>query len=311
MANPFYIHQYPVFEKGIFEKHPALFERFTQRAPDHLKRKFLKAREALPKYEETITWPLLVGPGFCGATHPGADNIFVDAMLGSNDFIYNSDCLYVNPSRKTFAISDPPGITTCSRKLFAKLDYWLKTGSVDDLETILNALNRETSRDDGATLSLICFPTNKSGGRLGQALAFVTGDTFLFHGNLFQRRMARIEGSPDFMGTPYTHLEPKHIEFAQGDFFVIASDGILSMMTNNKETRLEEALLDLINDGPENFAFSAIRSSNRCVEERIYDRPITRFGGSDNVSALLVYPDKLVDINCQESFILGGYIEER
>lgn len=311
MTNPFYINYYPVFEKGAFEKHPALFERFIQRTPDHLKKQYQKARETLPQYEGTITWPLLIGPGFCGATHPGAENIFISVMVSSDSFTYNSDCLYVNPSQKIFAISDAPGITTSSRKLFAKLDDYLQTGSTDELEIIINALNKETSRDDGATLSLICFPKNKSDNRLGQALAFIAGDTYLFQGNIFQRRMTRIEGNPEFMGTPHIHLEPKRIELTEGDFFVIASDGILSIRANNKETSLEEILLGHINSEMENFAFSVVETCNQSVEERIYDRVITRFGGSDNVSALLVCPEKLIESNCKESFILGGYIVDR
>lgn len=311
MTNSFHIQHYPVFEKGIFEKHPPLFNRFIQRTPDHLKKGYQKARETLHKYEETITWPLLVGPGFCGATHPGAENIFVNTMVSSTDSIYNSDCLYVNPSQKVFAISDAPGRTTSSRKLFVELDRYLKAGSVDNLEAIINELNGKTKMDDGATLSLICFPRNRLDDGLTEALAFVAGDTYLFYGNIFERRMTRIEGNPEFLGTPYIHLESKHIVLAEGDFFVIVTDGILSLRVNNENTGLEEILLDHINSDLDNFALNVIKSCNRSSEERIYDRVITRFGGSDNVSALLVYPGKLIDTDYQESFILGGYILER
>ena len=142
-------------------------------------------------------------------------------------------------------------------------------------------------------------------------MAFIAGDTLLFHGNIHQRRLIPIEGSPDFIGMPYIYLEPRRIELTQGDFFIIASDGILSIRRDNVETRLEKALMAHINTNIENFALSAIMASNRYLEERIYDRVIPRFGGSDNVSALLVYPEKLTDISCQESVILGGYIAER
>ena len=158
MTSPIHINYYPVFEKGTFEKYPALFDRFIQNTPGHIKKKYQKAWKTLPQYEETITWPSVIGPGFCGATHPGADNVFVETMVGSSNFIYNSDCVYINPSQKVFAISDPPGITTCSRKLFTKLNDYLQTGSTENIETIVNKLNRETSLGDDATLTLICFP---------------------------------------------------------------------------------------------------------------------------------------------------------
>ena len=310
MTGPVHINYYPVFERGTFEKYPALFNRFIKNSPDHIKRKRRKAWKTLPKYEETVTWPLITGPGFCGATHPGADNVFVETMVGANRFIYDSDCLYVNPSQKVFAISDPPGITTCSRKLFTKLDYYLQNGSPKEMQTIVNNLNHETNLDEDATLSLICFPEKKSGSQAGYALAFVAGDTFLFHGNISQRRLTPIEVSPHFIGTPHIYLEPRYIELVQGDFFIIASDGILSIRGNKVETRLDEVLLEHINTDKENFALNTIMTSNRYSEERIYDRIVPRFGGSDNISILLVYPDELIDTSCQESFILGGYITE-
>ncbi|PIU55323.1 MAG: hypothetical protein COS88_04895, partial [Chloroflexi bacterium CG07_land_8_20_14_0_80_51_10] len=259
------------------------------------------------KYEGTITWPLIVGPGFCGATHPGAENIFNIIMVSSNGLIYNSDCLYVNPSQKVFAISDAPGMSTRSRKLFAKLDHYLQTSSIDDLETIINDLNKETRMGDRATLSLVCFSKNS----FGEALAFVAGDTYLFHGNIFHRRMGRIEDNAEFIGTPHIHFKPKRIDLAEGDFFVIVSDGITSIRGNNHELKLEEILWDHINGDLENFAFTAIKSCNSILGERIFNRVITRFGGSDNVSALLVYPEKLIDSNYKGSIILGGDVGER
>jgi len=312
MTGPLFVHYYPVFEEGIFEKHPALFSRFMQHSPDHLEESYQKARVALTKYEGSITWPLIAGPGFCGATHPGADNIFVTAMASSNARIYNSDCLYINPSQKIFAISDAPGITTSSRKLFVRLDRYLQTGSIDGIENMINDLNRETELDDCATLSLMYFPRDKSNKRSGKALAFIAGDTYLFHGNIFQRRLKCIEGKPEFMGRPHIHFEPERIDLAEGDFFIIASDGIQSIRCNKEETRLEEALLEHIVDGAlGEFAFSVIKSCNTVFEERINDRVITRFGGSDNVSALLVYPEDLIDIDSEERLILGGYIADK
>lgn len=311
MTGYFSLHYYPVFEKGIFGKYPTLFARFTGHIPEHLKEKYRQTRETLLQYEDTITWSLLVGPGFCGATNPGAENIFVSTMVSSNSLVYDSDCLYVNPAQKVFAISDAPGVTTSSRKLFVKLDHYLRTGSPDNLETIINDLNKKIGVDNSVTLSLICFPRNKSDRRLSQALAFIAGDSCLFQGNIFQKRMTQIEGKPDFIGTPYLHLEPVRLELAEGDFFIIVSDGILSLRMNNQETSLKEILWKHLNGDLENFAFNVITSCNRSFEERIFNQVITRFGGDDNVSALLVYPERLIETDCQKSFVLGGYIGEQ
>ena len=158
MTDHLDIRYYPLFEKGIFEKHPALFDWFICHTPDNLKQKYRKAQETLRKYEESITWPLIVAPGLYGATHPGAENVFHSIMVDPNGAIYNSDCLYINPSQRVYAVSDPPGMSTYSRKLFTKLDQHLHTESADNLETILNNLNREADTGDRATLSLLFLP---------------------------------------------------------------------------------------------------------------------------------------------------------
>jgi len=300
MAENFRIQHYPVFENGVFQKHPTLFDRFG-----YSKKRLEQIRQVLPKYEETITWPLLTGPGFCGATHPGADNIFVEIMVGFNDSIYNSDCLYVNPSHRVFAISDAPGITDCSRRLFQQLDEYLKTNHADDLETIVNKTNKEMREREGATLSLVCLPKDN----VDSATVLVAGDTLVFHGNLFHRQLTQVEGNPNFIGTAYTYFQSSHVELAPGDFFVIASDGISSIKGKHKEARLEDTILEHLDSDTEKFVLSAIRRSNQCYEETLYDRGITRFGGSDNVSMLLVYPEKLEDTGYEGSFILGGHTE--
>jgi len=306
MTELFKLEHYPVFEKGIFQKHPALFNRFTHYASDTMKAKFRKAWESLPAYEGSITWPLASGPGFCGGTHPGADSIFLDTMLGSNNFIYNSDCLYISPSQKVFAISDPPGITDTSRKIFTKLDRRLKKRGINALETILNGLNKETSVDDGATLCLVAFPENGHAGR--RAVAFIAGDSLLFHGNLSTGGLTQVEGSPSFFATPYTSLSPLYIDLAEDDFFIIASDGIFSIRGEEREKPLEDALRERVNGEIAGFAYRAIRDSNRYLEESINNQTLSRFGGSDNISALLVYPGGLTTASSRESFILGGYI---
>ena len=311
MSNDFHVGNYPVFKKGIFDERPGLFDRFIYHIPEHLKKKYQEGRGTLLKYEETITWPLITGPGFSGATHPGTENIFIATMLNPNSIIYNSDCLYVNPSQKVFAISDAPGVTTSSRKLFVELDNQLQAGSLNDIKTILNDLNKKIGIENSATLSLICFPKSKSRYRVSQALAFIAGDSYLFHGNILQKRMTCIEGATEFFGTPYIRLEPKCIELVAGDFFIIVSDGILSVRLNNKAAKLEEILWEYVNGYLENFALNIINGCNEIFEEKVFDKVITRFGGGDNVSALLVHPEELIDINDNNGFIYGGYIEKQ
>jgi len=306
VTNHFSIQYHPIFEKEIFEKHPALFHRFTHHTPQHLKEQYQKSLETLRRNEGVITWPIITGPGFSGATHPGAENVFVTTIVSPNDAIYNSDCLYVNPVEKVFAISDAPGRSTSARKLFTELDDYLQSGATDSLTAMVNDLNEKTEMEDGATLSLVCIPHSRPGSGSNEALVFIAGDTYLFHGNIFSKRMTRIEGNPEFMGPPHIQLEPIHIHLDRGDFFVIASDGILSIRVNNSEARLEDILMDHVESDWRNFALNVIRSCNRLSAESIYDRVLVRFGGSDNVSVLLVYPEELTDIDCKESFILGG-----
>lgn len=307
MSDTLNISYYPIFEQGVFKKHPSLFDRFTQNTSAHMKKKFHRVRETMHQYEEVITWPLVSGPGFCGGTHPGADNVFVNIMVSIRESVDNGDCLYVNPSRKAFAVSDAPGVTTTSRRLMERLDHCLQEGSINDITTIINSLNQEMGVQDGATLSLICFPRTKSNSGLEHALVFIAGDTYIFHGNTLQRRLALVEGIPDFFGNPHIYIEPIRIALAPGDFFIIASDGILSIRGNNREIKLEDALLEHINDDIESFALNTIVASNRCLETSAYERAIARFGGSDNISVLLVYPEKLIDTTHEDSCILGGY----
>lgn len=305
MSGPFQLHQYPVFEEGVFQSNPALFDRFAHFVSPGIRERFRVAWETLPRHEGTVTWPMVIGPGLSAGTHPGADNVFIEVMLGSNSFVYDSDCVYVNPSQRVFAISDPPGISDASRRLFTRLDRRLQEGTAADLEGILNGLHCETSNEDGATLTLLALPEN------GPAVAFVAGDTYLYHGNLSHRELTVIQGIPEFFGTPHTYLAPIPIQPTAGDFFIIASDGILSIRGNDREKTLAEVLRERVDGDLEGFTLRAIQDSNRCLEESIYDRSVTRFGGSDNVSALLVYPEGLPQAGPRESFILGGYVTRR
>jgi hypothetical protein len=307
MTNGVRIQNYPLFEKGVFEKYPSLFNTYLHNMPGHLKEKYQKARKTLSKYEEILTWSLVSGPGFCGVTHPGAGKTFNGIMVGSNSPIYNSDCVYANPSKHIFAISDSPGVTTFSRDLFMKLDLCLQSRPVDDLETIINDLSSKTTANDHATFTAIGFYAPRSEKGFDSALAFVAGDTFLFHGNVFQGTMTRVEGNPNFLGTSNIYFEPIHINIEKGDFFVIASDGITAVRSDHQDTRLENALLGHLNSDPEKFVSHVIQTCNRIMEEKMPFGLRTSLGGSDDISVFLVYPEKLSDTICQNSVILGGY----
>ncbi|MDY6907189.1 MAG: PP2C family serine/threonine-protein phosphatase [Chloroflexota bacterium] len=311
MAGHLSIHHHPVFERGVFERHPDLFSRFLHNTPDHLKAGYQKARAALSRYQEQVTWPLVVGPGICAGTHPGADNCFIAAMVATSTFIYNSDCLYLDPGLGVFAVSDAPGASTSSRLLLSKLEQRLHAHPPADIADIVNALNRETSQADSTTLSLLYLPREGTEGRAGSALALAAGDSYIFHGNLSHGRLRSIEGDPAFMGNPHISIEAQRIELERGDFFIIASDGIQSLRRNRDGVSLEQALREhIVPGGLSGFARSVIEGCNAVFEETIYDRAITRFGGSDNCSVLLVYPQELAEPDGAEGIILGGYVSD-
>lgn len=301
MANSFETHYYPVFEPGFFEKHPELLGPFIQDAPDYLRKQYQERREIIRRYEGRVTWPVVVGRGFCGATHPGAGNVFATVLSGGDNRIYNSDCLYVNPAHNVFAIADAPGASIFSRDIFEKLDLCLKTRPVDDLETIIDELNAGAGGGECAALSLVHFPRN---GDL--ALAFVAGDTYLFQGNVVHKRISRIEGPARFFGSSHDALEPAHVGMAEGDFFIIASDGISSIRTNDEET-LEELLLSHAINDIEGFAANVTKRCNRVSRQKIGQREVSTFVSGDNISVLLVYP--AAGVPGSDSVILGGYAE--
>jgi hypothetical protein len=300
------ISKHPVFKKGTFHNHPDLFGRFHQHPPDPLQLKYNRLWQEMPQYEGIITWQMVTGPGFQGATHPGADTVFVGIMAGYNRYVYNSDCLYVNPGQKVFAISDPPGITTSSRRLFERLDHALKT-STDGLKKTVNRLSEQTRPEEGATMSLVYLPEEKS----HTAQLVIAGDTFLFHGNAAQRTIRVVTGRDEFFGTPYASLEVQDVALEPGDFFLIASDGILSLTGTDPERNLAKALCSHLDGNLGDFVHRVMLAANNCYRKKIYGRTFSRFGGNDNVSLLLVYPEQLAECDASDSIILGGYIEER
>ncbi|MFC1896087.1 SpoIIE family protein phosphatase [Thermodesulfobacteriota bacterium] len=312
MDAPIEIKHFPVFEKGTFQRYPALFDRFFHDASTYMTEEFEKARSILLKCEEDVTWPLITGPGFSGATHPGADNIVIETMFAAYPYIYNSDCLYINVRKGIFAVSDPPGKTTSSRTLFRRLDRHLLDNPHDGLEAIINKLSEETGYDDAATLCLVSLPRPKRHRSPSEAIVYIAGDTVLFHGNPSKGEMVRIDGSPHFIGTKHARFEPQRISLDTGDFIIIASDGINALLAKNQEQSLEHTLLNHFKDGTERFVVDVVQSSNGYYEQHVHgNNVVPRFGGGDNVSVLAIYPDDLIETDEPQSFVLGGYLSDK
>ena len=305
MAKHISIQEYPVFEKGVFKKHPALFEPYSRNIPEHQKKKYQKMRKALPKYEETYQWQLISGPGFCGTTHPGTGKIFHGVMTGATHPVYNSDCLYVNPSQNVFAISDPPGITTFSRGLITQLDERLQSEPVGNLEAIINEVNRNAGNGlrDRSTLALIHFPPDNP----GKALTLLSGDSLLFHGNTLHKRITRLPAVTNRWGTPNAYFELQQVNITEGDFFVLASDGITAVRPNGKAVKLDTIILNLAISDPDNFALNVAITCNQIIEEENAGQVRTTFGGGDDISVTLIDPAEFRPDRSEKSYILGGY----
>jgi len=307
MSKHISIHEYPIFEKGIFKKHPALFDAYFRNTPDHQKKKYQKARRTLPKYEEQYKWQVINGPGFCGTTHPGRGKIFHGAMTGATHPVYNSDCLYVNPSQNVFAVSDPPGITTFSRDVITRLDELLKSDSVEKLEDMVNEVNRNagTGLRDRATLVLIHLPRKTA----DKALILSCGDSHLFLGNTIKQKISRLEAEENRWGTLNAHFKLKQIDIVEGDFFVLASDGINIIRSSSKTNNLDDTILNMMTSDPDNFVYNIALNCNEIIEQETAGQTRTVFGCGDDLSAILIEPAKLQPTDSNESHILGGYVE--
>ncbi len=305
MAEHVSIHEYPVFKKGVFKEHPSLFDPYFLHTPDHQIKKYQKARKTLPRYEEKYTWPVIEGPGFCGTTHPGTGKIFNGVMTGATHPVYNSDCLYINPSQNLFAISDPPGVTTFSRGLLEELDRLLQTESAENLEALINEVNRNagTGVRDRATLTLIYFPPSNP----NEALALLSGDSHLFHANTVEQKISRLEALPNRWGTPNAYFEMQKVNISEGDFFVLASDGISAIRPTSSNLNLDTIILNMATINPNDFAFNVAQDCNNIVEEEIAGKVRTVFSCGDDVSAILIDPAKLLPDKSGKSHILGGY----
>ena len=301
------LQNHPVFRKDIFKEYPALVNSYFKNVPDHQKKKYQKARNTLPKYEDKYQWQTLNGPGFCGTVHPGAGKVFHGAMIGATHPIYNSDCLYVNPSQNVFAISDPPGITTFSRGMITELDKLLQAGPVEKLEDMINEVNQNAGSGlrDRATLTLIHFPTINS----DVGLALLSGDSYFFHCNSLKKTISRLEAVPNRWGTPNAHFKLVSVKISKGDFFVLASDGITAIRPTDQDSKLDEIILDLAISDPDNFALNVAQICNEITEEENAGQTRTVFGCGDDLSAIIIEPAKLQPPDSSESYILGGYIE--
>ncbi len=307
MSEHIRIHEYPIFEKGIFKENPALFDPYFRNIPEHQKKKYEIARGNISKYEERYKWQLIEGPGFCGAVNPGTGKVFHGVMTGSTHPVYNSDCLYVNTTKNIFAISDPPGITEFSRHLITRLDELLKSGSVDNLESMINEvnLNAGTGLRDRATLALVHFLSNTP----EKAMVLHCGDSYLFIGNTITQKISRIEAEAHRWGTLNAQFKLKEIDITEGDFIIIASDGISAIRSTSQAHNLDSMLLNLVNTDADNFAFDVISNCNEIVEQESAGRTRTTFGCGDDLSAILIDPSKLKSSEHNDSYIFGGYVE--
>ena len=304
------ITHYPIFEKGLFAKHPELFDRFFEQASGYMREKFETSKQFLIDAEEVETWPIVTGPGFSGATHPGANNILIETLYSEKKYIYNSDSLYINSHQRVFAISDPPGKTTSSRRLFKKLDRFLETDTPDNLEAFINQVSKDTRYDDAAALSLVYFPLTSQVTE-SQAVVFVSGDILLYHGNLLKNEIAPISGNSQFIGTSHATFESQNIKLDKGDFFILASDGVSSLLLNNGQATLDITLMDLFQSNPEQFISTIVHRCNAYYTVQSDGmKPIPRLGGDDNVTILSLFPDQIPEFDDSQSYLLGGFLPD-
>ena len=307
MENRIHIQHHHLFDADVFEKHPMLFEVYAQNNINGMGMKIQEKRQSLFRYIEKVAWPAITGPGFCGATNPGAGKSFNGIMTGLSNPVYNSDSLYVNSGAKIFAVSDSPGVTTLSRDLFRKLDRRLGNTSIEDLETIIYDLGYGIAANQQATLALISFQEPTVQGNYGMASVIIAGDTIVYHGNLLEERFDKLDGVDHFWGTSHRHLNPKRICIKEGDFFVIVSDGIDALNRRFGGNSIQDVLWRYVKKDPQNFAYNVMTACNEILREDFNGRGKTVLGGYDDITSLLIFPHFLSD-SVHHSHILGGNI---
>ncbi len=297
-----HIRHHSLFEPGVFQKYPALLDVYTKNGMG------MNCREnmaGLSGHEESLKWPVIKGPGFCGATNPGAGKSFNGIMTGICRPVYNSDCLYINPGLRIFAVSDSPGITALSRNLFKEMDRRLSDGSIDDLERIIDELGRGMGPNEQATLALICFREKGLNGKDLDAGVFLAGDSSVYKGNVYEEQLSRVNGPDHFWGTSHPDFAPERVSVKEGDFFIIVSDGITALHQHGCGRGIEDLLHAYVKKDPENFAFNVTTACNSVRRNSWNGRDKTSLGGFDDITCLLVFPHQLAEIE-HRSYIFGG-----
>ncbi|MBI4303026.1 MAG: SpoIIE family protein phosphatase [Chloroflexi bacterium] len=298
------LQHYPIFGTEVFQDPTALLSTFNPNALSGTRINCRDGESFVSVSKERLSWSLVQGLGFCGATHPGARKV-LDAITTRARVISNSDCLYVNMSDRVFAVSDAPDLSVYSRKLLTDIDENLGNGQ--ELEEIVNSASQRIGTDDHATLSLICFPP-KEAGTLARASVFVAGDSYVLYGNRFDGKLARIEGNPLFIGRSCGQCEPHHLDLMGGDFFVIASDGILEARTAGY-ANIEDALKDSLDlDDLPGSTLRIVQRCNAVTKDEFQGKEKSRPNGWDNVSVLIVYPERLTSCTHSKARLLGGWI---
>ncbi len=306
MREGIVIEAYPVFGKGTFRAYPELFEPYLRNQPAHIREKYRKARRTLPKFEGSIKWQTIRGTGFCASIHPGSAKVFHALMTGAAHPIYVSDCLYINLRHRIFALSDPPGMTTLSRSLLEALDRYLKADPRADLEAIINRVNREAGEGlrDRATLSLLHLPPDDP----NTARLVLAGDSYLWHGSGETGELRLAQAVPNRWGTPNMELYINSVPLKEGDFFLLATDGVIALRYRFPDEGLEEALARRVRtDGPA-FAERLARECNDVLIELTPEGRQARFAGGDDLAVVLVHPRSLPGPEIGETYILGGYV---
>ncbi|MFO7964432.1 MAG: hypothetical protein R6U50_10960 [Desulfobacterales bacterium] len=297
-----------LFQKDFFRRNFRLFDVYFRNTPEALHGEIEKKIKTLAGYEETMTWPVIRGPGFCGATHPGAGKSFNAIMTDGNPSFYNSDCLYIHPGMGIFAVSDPPGVTTISRRLFEKLDSRLARTAGDHTDAVIDELAAEIPANLNPTLALIRFQKRKFAAKANRANVYIAGDTAVYRGNFHTKHIEQLNGSPHFWGTACRQSRSCELEIGSGDFFVIVSDGIGSLRQIDTCSSVEEMFLNLILYQPDRFAEIITGDCNRVYTLKTNGSSRTLLGGTDDITVLLLIPSQLDYTPLKKGCILGGFI---
>jgi hypothetical protein len=64
-------------------------------------------------------------------------------------------------------------------------------------------------------------------------------------------------------------------------------------------------LLKYLSSKPDEFVFRVVEQSNAYFKQYANGKVVPRFGGTDNVTVVMVRPDDLTDSNSPETFLLG------